>query len=610
MGESMVDFTVRHAHRGGPLVLAFDAAEPDQLWDGAESAEWPYSVVLLNDPSGAGYYRGVRGLGASIAAASDALRPIVAGLEPTEVFTCGTGLGGHAALIFGVLLGADRIVAFEPPAHLIADELARYNDRRWRSLMTELPSPELARSFEVPALMTRRQFAGHAFVLYGTGRGDEHNDAAHQNLIHAQWLARSERVSLAPFPEIRPGLWTALAERGHLGAVLRRYFFEEQIPPRSSSPVTTSVTPRGSAGPCHLQVHQAAVPDGGETVYAAVSMGDDNDSLQITDELRRWIAENLLLGTPPDGMARRLRSIGVSARRAVAEVALAADSPYVRGAARLQNRLKKRNWLLSVHRTLGRLRPESKGIERRILLSRDEFFRDYYVANCPVIIEDSVDDQAMTPRWSLDDLGQRFGDRLVRIRIRPNEVNRDGSLCQAETRVVRFADYLDVLSRSGPAEDVCLISDDADNREALTELLDEIGYYPEYLDEAGGPAGSFRIAPAGTVTSFRHEFKNILLAVTMGRLRVKLAPSWDLPEMRNVWRNLSAHDGRTLQAGLPHQSGRPGIIECVLESGDLLFIPVGYWYFIERPVPSADATFTNFVFKNDFPISESPEGLM
>jgi hypothetical protein len=610
MGDGEVDYTVRCVHRGGPVILTFDASESDQLWDGAGSAERPSSVILLKDSTGAGYYGGVRGLGESIVEASEALWTIIVGLDPAEILTCGSGLGGHAALIFGVLLGADRIVAFEPAAHLIADELARYNDRRWQGLMTALPDPSLARKFDVPALMASRDFSGHAFVLFGTGRGNESNEDAHQNLIHAQWLARSECVSLAPLPEIKSGVWTSLAKRGYLDAVLRRYFFEEQIPPRGSTPATTSVGPAASAAPCILQIHRDTAPGGGEAAYATASMGDNKDSQRVTDELRRWIAENLLLGTPPDVMSRRLRGIRVSARAAVAEVALAGDSPYVRGAARLQNRLKKRNWLLSVYRTLGRLRPESKGIERRMFLSRDEFFRDYYVANFPVIIEDSIDDQAMTPRWSLDDLGRRFGDRMVRIRIRPDEVNRDGSLREPETRLIRFADCLDDLRRAEPAEDFCLTSEDADNREALPELLDEIGYFPEYLDEDAGPAGSFRLAPAGASTSFRHEFKNILLAVTMGRLRVKLAPSWDLQEMRNIWRNLSAHDGRTLQAGLPHQPGRPGIIECVLECGDVLFVPVGYWYYIERPAPSADATFTNFVFKNDFPISESPEGLM
>ena len=73
-----------------------------------------------------------------------ALQAMIVRLAPSEIVTFGTGLGGHAALIFGVLLGARRIVAVEPAAHLIGDVLARYNDRRWQRELAALPDPATA----------------------------------------------------------------------------------------------------------------------------------------------------------------------------------------------------------------------------------------------------------------------------------------------------------------------------------------------------------------------------------------------------------------------------------------------------------------------------------
>ena len=114
---------------------------------------------------------------------------MIARFNPSEVITCGATLGGHAALVFGTLLAASRVVAVEPVAHLIADELERYNDRRWRSVLAALPVPSPGQGFNALETMTRCRFSGEAFVLFGTGRGSANDEAAHLNLVHAQWLA-------------------------------------------------------------------------------------------------------------------------------------------------------------------------------------------------------------------------------------------------------------------------------------------------------------------------------------------------------------------------------------------------------------------------------------
>ncbi|MHC5542307.1 cupin-like domain-containing protein, partial [Singulisphaera rosea] len=68
----------------------------------------------------------------------------------------------------------------------------------------------------------------------------------------------------------------------------------------------------------------------------------------------------------------------------------------------------------------------------------------------------------------------------------------------------------------------------------------------------------------------------------------------------NTGRVSSNLDGRTLPHDPVVPLGRPQILECLLEPGELLFLPVGCWSFAETFEPSATLSFTNFAFDNDF----------
>lgn len=618
MGANQNGYAVRRVGRGAPLLLVFDGAEGPSnafahadLWEGiAQGRDRPCGLVLLRDGAGAGYYRGVAGLGSSIDETAVSLRSLIAELAPTEVITCGSGLGGHASLVFGTLLGARRIVAVEPVAHLIAEELTLYNDRRWQRVLARLPEPSPAREYAVPTLMASCRFNGHGFVLFGTGRGVDLAQAAHLNLVHAQWLARSDRVTLCPFPEVWQDLIEALSRQGKLESVLKHYLFAPEDPPRGGHRRREGLAGRRvTANHCVVSLFRAAPgdgPEGTELLYAAAGIGEAPEIRKVDDEIRRWIAENLMIGQTPESIARRMMTIGFSEPVAVAEVRQATENPYVRGAVHLQNRLKKRDWLLSVYRKLRRLRPGSEQVEHRHKLSRATLFAHYYTENRPVVITGMFDDGAAPSRWSLDDLAQRFGDKRVKIRFRLNETNNDDPYRAKPTQIMAFVEYVEMIRRSSASVDFGLTTEDPENQDALSELWDNLGRIPEYLDGGGRLAGSFRLDPAGSFTPFRHEFTNQLLALALGKLRVKLVPSWDLPLMRNTWQALSELDGRQTSAVSPIELDQPQVLECVLNQGELLLIPVGCWFFVQRIEASVTATAHNFVFDNDFP---SPDAL-
>jgi ribosomal protein L16 Arg81 hydroxylase len=316
----------------------------------------------------------------------------------------------------------------------------------------------------------------------------------------------------------------------------------------------------------------------------------------INDEWRRWIAENLMLGSHPDTLAGILVQSGVALRDAQAELAAALDSPYLQGVQRLRNRLAKRDWVLGIQAQLNRLAPME--IPRHHQLSGTEFLRQHYIANQPVILTGLLDD---APRacWTLDSLARRFGERMVEVQFGRNADPDYEMNSVAHKRAMRFGDYVDLVASSGHTNDFYMTANNGQqNRHALRELWDDIPRLPEYL--AAQPAGFFWLGPAGTVTPFHHDLTNNFMIQLAGRKRVRLIAPCETPKLYNQRHCFTPVDGRAIDTRrFPAMAGVP-VPECVLEPGEVLFLPVGWWHYVEALDISITVSATHFKWDNDF----------
>ncbi len=269
-------------------------------------------------------------------------------------------------------------------------------------------------------------------------------------------------------------------------------------------------------------------------------------SVPVHDEWRRWIAENLMLDADAGSLVQAMIANGISREDALHEVGLALESPYLRGADLLRNRLRKRDWLLATYRKLNRLHPLSGQVERRHKLGRDEFLADYYSTNRPVIITGMMDDWPAMRKWNLDYFQERFGDREIEVQMGreagPNyEIEREKYLSR-----IKFSKFVDMVRAAKGTNDFYLTANNNSiNKQALPELWDDIIQIPEYLDATDPLGGFFWMGPPGTITPFHHDLTNNFMAQVLGRKRVKLVPSWDLPLMKNNYHVYSQVDGRT-----------------------------------------------------------------
>ncbi len=99
-----------------PLVVAFaDSGQKPGTWTHCRRVQQlDCGKIFLNAPADSWYLDGIPGLGSSLPDAATALRRIVEEFEPSWIVTVGASMGGYAAIAFGALIGAHRIVAFSP----------------------------------------------------------------------------------------------------------------------------------------------------------------------------------------------------------------------------------------------------------------------------------------------------------------------------------------------------------------------------------------------------------------------------------------------------------------------------------------------------------------
>ncbi|ACC69307.1 cupin-like domain-containing protein [Paraburkholderia phymatum] len=321
----------------------------------------------------------------------------------------------------------------------------------------------------------------------------------------------------------------------------------------------------------------------------------------IDDEWRRWIAENLLLDASPEHVHAVLIEHGFEREHALCEIDSTLNSPYFLAGARLRNRLRKREWMFSVYGELNRMRRGADEIERHAGLSRDAFYEQFYFQNRPVIVTGMIDSWPARRRWNFDYFRARCARAEVEVQF-GREADANYEINQpSHRRAMRFGDYVDLVERAGVTNDFYMTANNASrNRVALAALWDDVPPIGEYLDAAAADAGYFWFGPAGTKTPFHHDLTNNLMAQVIGRKRVLLVPFTDTAHMYNHLHCYSQVDGGALDVERFPSFEQAHVIECTLEPGELLFLPIGWWHYVEALDASVTMTYTSFLERNDF----------
>ncbi len=331
-------------------------------------------------------------------------------------------------------------------------------------------------------------------------------------------------------------------------------------------------------------------------------MSHDKPSQRLHAQ-RVWLAENLVRGVPPERLVARLEELGLPPAEARAEVEAAGRHPGVRLRAQHLPELDGILALLKSYTALHRQSGQHQRLERRANLPPREFFERYYFPNRPVVLQGLLEHWPPLERWRPERLAERFGEVEVEIISgRESDPRHDIMPDPLRTRI-RLGAFLHQLITAGPSNDAYLTARNlALQRTELRELLGDVHPIPGYLRAPEPQEVRLWVGPAGTVTAMHHDLNALFFCQLYGRKHFKLVPPFEIASVYNRHTYWSAVDAARPDLERYPAYREADILEVVLEPGEVLFLPVGWWHWVHALDVSVSVTLSSFELPDEVPV--------
>lgn len=319
---------------------------------------------------------------------------------------------------------------------------------------------------------------------------------------------------------------------------------------------------------------------------------------------RDWLIENKQRGCTDAVLLQSMVEKDIDAGLAAQALRDYAQAPQRRAPEPLTpelQRLQKLESVMATQRKVRKLSAQSRQIERRPRVSKQEFLDRYYATNTPVILTDMLQDWPALAKWTPDYLKAEYGQAEVEVQLGRNaDSNYEINTFQHKTTMT-LADYADRVLSAGETNDLYMVANNRNlEKDALKGLLDDLKM-PDFLDPAQtNQQVFFWFGPAGTVTPLHHDPLNVMMAHFYGSKRWRLVSPTDTPLVYNhigVFSQVDLENPNFEQYPLFEEAD---VIETVLEPGEIIFVPVGWWHQVKALDVSIAVSFSNFAFPNQF----------
>lgn len=230
-------------------------------------------------------------------------------------------------------------------------------------------------------------------------------------------------------------------------------------------------------------------------------------------------------------------------------------------------------------------------------ISQIEFYENYYFLNRPVVLKGLMKASVAVRTWSPEFFALNFGSVPLEITAGRNLLRDYESKFSQTVQTVLMADFIQRLFQNHETNDFYLVARNYffDNP-AFVKLRSDLEPPPDIVNTTDHGHGTVKawFGPKGTVTPLHYDEHSILLAQIYGRKHFKLIPPF---EFRNLYvrdKFYSAVDPEHIEPQrYPGFLGVP-VADVILDPGDLLFIPVGWWHWAKSLDVSISATFCSF----------------
>jgi Cupin-like domain len=314
-----------------------------------------------------------------------------------------------------------------------------------------------------------------------------------------------------------------------------------------------------------------------------------------------WVAENRLLGCEVAGMVNAMVARGVPVDDAMAAIRQVESAPGFGAAERIAQRLRKLESVLDNQHAAAMLAPAAHHVERRARIERDDWLQNFVAASRPLVLTGMANDWPAMRKWTPAHLRERYGEVLVEVqagRAGDPDFERNKLLLRREMRLAELVDR--VLQGSG--NDLYLTANNqALKRPGLAPLLGDIGSLPEWVDRpALAGAALLWFGAAGTLTPLHHDTLMLLHTQVLGRKRWRLASPLQTHRLYNTRSVFSPADLAAPDLSRFPRLAEVQVFDVVVEPGETLFVPLGWWHQVEALDTSVSISFTNLDVPNCF----------
>lgn len=275
--------------------------------------------------------------------------------------------------------------------------------------------------------------------------------------------------------------------------------------------------------------------------------------------------------------------------------------PYVEAGNRLAQKMNKLESMLRIRIEVARQNSRTDCIAVRKTLPAEEFRTRFYARNRPLKLLRMIQDWPAMSKWRPEYFRETYGDNTVEITsARDSDPKYEINLDNHRTEM-KFRDYIDLIVSTRGNDSYLVANNQFFEKRGMRGLLNDVGVLPGYLVRKRRAAYTHLwFGAADTVTPLHHDTMNILFCQIYGRKQFTLIPPDESPWLYNekgVFSEVEFENPDDVAYPLFRHTDP---IQTIMNPGEILFLPVGWWHHVRSLDTSISVSFTDFVFPNDY----------
>ncbi|KAK4441494.1 Lysine-specific demethylase [Sesamum alatum] len=231
-------------------------------------------------------------------------------------------------------------------------------------------------------------------------------------------------------------------------------------------------------------------------------------------------------------------------------------------------------------------------VGRKSGLSLEGFLQEHLLCGSPVIISDCLTHWPAKDRWN----DMNYLKKVAGLRTVPVEVGKSYPRAECNQDLITFSEFLERIQFNGSSSKDMTYLAQHQLFDQIQELKQDI-VTPDYCFAGGGEIRSLNawFGPPGTVTPLHYDPHHNLLAQVVGKKYIRLYPaslSEELyPHSESMLSNFSQVDLDNIDEKEFPKVLDLEFLDCILEEGDMLYIPPNWWHYVRSLTTSFSVSF-------------------